>query len=48
LLIGRDSWINEALYKADGAKSHQLMREDPKVYEEVRLLFIPCFLALNA
>lgn len=33
-----DSWINEALYKADSAKSHQMMQEDPKVYEEVCLL----------
>jgi ribosomal RNA-processing protein 8 len=30
----RFRWINEALYKADSAKTHQMMRDDPKVYEE--------------
>jgi len=30
----RFRWINETLYKADSAKSHQMMQEDPKVFEE--------------
>ncbi|CCM04867.1 uncharacterized protein FIBRA_07060 [Fibroporia radiculosa] len=30
----RFRWINELLYKSDSAHAHELMREDPKVYEE--------------
>jgi ribosomal RNA-processing protein 8 len=28
--------INETLYKSDSHEAHQMMRKDPKVYEEVR------------
>ncbi|KAF7983945.1 hypothetical protein HWV62_18356 [Athelia sp. TMB] len=30
----RFRWINEVLYKADSAESHEMMRNDPAVYEE--------------
>ena len=35
-----DSLINETLYKADSTKSHRMMREDPKIYQEVCLFFL--------
>ncbi|KII95331.1 hypothetical protein PLICRDRAFT_97193 [Plicaturopsis crispa FD-325 SS-3] len=30
----RFRWINEVLYKTDSAQAHQMMQEDPKVYQE--------------
>jgi len=30
----RFRWINELLYKSDSEHAHQMMQEDPKVYEE--------------
>ncbi|KAI0952582.1 hypothetical protein AcW1_004621 [Taiwanofungus camphoratus] len=30
----RFRWINEVLYKSDSQHAHQMMRENPKVYEE--------------
>lgn len=29
-------WINEELYKSDSARAHEMMREDPNVFHEVR------------
>ena len=29
-------WINEKLYKSDGAHAHAMMREDPAVFDDVR------------
>jgi len=31
--------INETLYKSRSTEAHQLMRDDPKVFEEVCLMF---------
>jgi ribosomal RNA-processing protein 8 len=31
----RFRWINELLYKTDSAEAHKMMKDDPKVYEEV-------------
>lgn len=33
--VSPPSWINEELYKTDGASAHKIMRDDPKVFEEV-------------
>jgi ribosomal RNA-processing protein 8 len=34
-------WINEELYKSDGAHAHAMMREDPAVFDDVRFSCLP-------
>lgn len=39
--------INENLYKTDSREAHQLMRDDPRIYEQVSLNFTPVIYVLN-
>ena len=42
-------WINEKLYKSDGAHAHAMMREDPAVFDDVRpsCLSLPVYYSLR-
>jgi hypothetical protein len=42
LTCGLGSWVNEELYKSDSTHAHGLMRDDPRIYEEVSADII-CF-----
>ena len=40
--LNKYRWINETLYKSDSAKAHEMMRENPSVFSEVRVELSGC------